>query len=204
MSAPADQTDAVSRAIEMRAAGHTLAEIAAALGVHLTTVHKWTAPVVGTRAYVRDGRRVTLNLRRESKRSLMQASFEVPLSEHPRAGHGRPATYGECRARGLGASTPCPYVSCAHHLALDVDDTGTITSAWLDADEAPDLEAMVHTCSLRVADDGGLQLSRERVRQIEATALDAAARMLRADGVRSVDDVAPGLAWCGAREVHGE
>lgn len=211
MSAAIDtSTGIVQRAIEMRAAGHTLAEIGAALGVHFSTVQKWTTPPGTARPYSRSDRRVVLHLARASKRSLVQAAYEVPLDEHPHAGHGRPATYGECLARGLGAETPCPYVSCRGHLALDVSANGNIALAWPDGDGGVDLDAMPHTCSLRAADLGGMTLdaageavgvTRERSRQIEALALATLGETLRAAGVRGVDDVIPGVAWCSAHEV---
>ena len=72
---------------------------------------------------------------------------------------------------------PCPYVSCKHHLYLDVNpDTGSIKLNF------PDLEAweMAETCALDVADRGGitleevgeiLNLTRERIRQVEVKGL---------------------------------
>lgn len=72
---------------------------------------------------------------------------------------------------------PCPYVSCKHHLYLDVNpDTGSIKLNF------PDLEVweMVDTCALDVADRGGitleevgeiLNLTRERIRQVEVKGL---------------------------------
>jgi hypothetical protein len=72
---------------------------------------------------------------------------------------------------------PCPYVSCKHHLYLDVNpETGSIKLNF------PDLEVweMADTCSLDVADRGGitleevgeiLNLTRERIRQVEVRGL---------------------------------
>ena len=72
---------------------------------------------------------------------------------------------------------PCPYVSCKHHLYLDVNpETGSIKLNF------PDLEVweMAETCSLDVADRGGitleevgeiLNLTRERIRQVEVRGL---------------------------------
>ncbi len=75
------------------------------------------------------------------------------------------------------AVRPCPYVSCKHHLYLDVNpDTGSIKLNF------PDLEVweMRETCALDVADRGGitleevgeiLNLTRERIRQVEVKGL---------------------------------
>ena len=72
---------------------------------------------------------------------------------------------------------PCPFVSCAHHLYLDVNpESGAIKLNF------PHLEVweMAETCSLDVADKGGitleevgaiLNLTRERIRQVEVRGL---------------------------------
>jgi hypothetical protein len=85
----------------------------------------------------------------------------------------RPRARGECK----GMERPCPYVSCKHHLYLDVNpETGSIKLNF------PDLEVweMADTCSLDVADRGGitleevgeiLNLTRERIRQVEVRGL---------------------------------
>lgn len=89
----------------------------------------------------------------------------------------RPKTRAEC----AGGPRPCPWVSCRHHLAIDVQETqdgrGSIALAFGHLD----LEAMPETCSLDVADRGehilddvGRALggvTRERIRQIEQDAL---------------------------------
>lgn len=85
----------------------------------------------------------------------------------------RPAHRSEC-ATGM---RPCPYVSCKHHLYLDVNpDTGSIKLNF------PDLEVwqMAETCALDVSQRGGitleevgeiLNLTRERIRQVEVKGL---------------------------------
>jgi hypothetical protein len=85
----------------------------------------------------------------------------------------RPKSRGECK-EGM---RPCPWVSCKHHLYLDVNpETGSIKLNF------PDLEVseMAETCSLDVADRGGitleevgeiLNLTRERIRQVEVRGL---------------------------------
>ena len=85
----------------------------------------------------------------------------------------RPRTRDECS----GQARPCPWVSCKHHLYLDVNPrTGSIKLNF------PDLEPweLRHTCALDVAEEGGhtleeigdiTNLTRERVRQLETHGL---------------------------------
>jgi len=85
----------------------------------------------------------------------------------------RPQTRAEC----AGSARPCPWVSCKHHLYLDVNpETGSIKVNF------PDLEVweMKETCAIDVADRGGItledvgdimNLTRERIRQVEVRGL---------------------------------
>jgi hypothetical protein len=85
----------------------------------------------------------------------------------------RPQTRAECQSM----PRPCPFVSCAHHLYLDVNPgSGAIKLNF------PHLEVweMSETCALDVADRGGitleevgeiLNLTRERIRQVEVRGL---------------------------------
>ena len=85
----------------------------------------------------------------------------------------RPRTRADCQ----NMPRPCPFVSCEHHLYLDVNpDSGAIKLNF------PHLEVweMAETCSLDVADRGGitledvgaiLNLTRERIRQVEVRGL---------------------------------
>lgn len=87
----------------------------------------------------------------------------------------RPIIRGDCED---DPGRPCPWVSCSHHLYLDVNpETGAIKLNF------PHLEVweMSETCSLDVADRGGvileevgriINLTRERVRQVEVGGLD--------------------------------
>lgn len=101
---------------------------------------------------------------------------EVKLGEllvHP-AGVERPVVRGDCEE---DPGRPCPWVSCPHHLYLDVNpETGAIKLNF------PHLEVweMRESCSLDVADRGGItleevgaiaNLTRERIRQIEVRGL---------------------------------
>jgi hypothetical protein len=85
----------------------------------------------------------------------------------------RPTTRGECAT----GPRPCPFVGCRHHLYLDVArGSGAIKLNF------PDVEVweMPHSCVLDVAEQDGvtlervgdiMNLTRERIRQIEARAL---------------------------------
>jgi hypothetical protein len=92
---------------------------------------------------------------------------------YPEEDHDRPRTRAECS----GAERPCPFVSCKHHLYLDVNpETGSIKMNF------PDVEVwnMTETCALDVAERGGvtleevgeiMNLTRERIRQLEMSGL---------------------------------
>ena len=117
----------------------------------------------------------SISVKRLSKHALAAGRAAYPAEEH--AEHRRPLTRGEC------PEGPCPWVSCKHHLYLDVSpDTGAIKI------NHPDKEPLdlAETCSLDVADpdrvgagDGVtleevgvlLNVTRERVRQVEGRAL---------------------------------
>lgn len=112
-------------------------------------------------------RKLTLSATRGALRAVLAARVDDEEGYGP-----RPATRGECR----GGERPCPYASCKYHLYLDVAKNGSLTLNFPDfeVDELP------QTCALDVADAGGvslvtigdlMNLTRERVRQIEAQAL---------------------------------
>lgn len=99
-------------------------------------------------------------------------------AEDPEAAlfEGRPRTRAACR----GHDGPCPWIACKYHLYLDVNpETGSIKFNF--PDTGPDeLDQLPATCALDVADEGGvtleevgalLQLTRERIRQVEARTL---------------------------------
>ncbi len=111
----------------------------------------------------------TISVKRMTKRELELGRLlypEVDDEEHPRV-----------RADCAGGARPCPFVSCKHHLYLDVSArTGAIKLNF------PDLEVweMTETCALDVADRGGttleevgaiMNLTRERIRQVEVKGL---------------------------------
>ena len=102
----------------------------------------------------------------------------LPLSERGSynsvRSHWRPQTRADC----VDDQRPCPYVSCKYHLYLDVSfRTGSIKLNF------PDTEVweMEHSCALDLAASGGMtleetggvmNLTRERIRQIEVKALE--------------------------------
>jgi hypothetical protein len=104
-------------------------------------------------------------LTREEKREALTLVYP--------AGVERPRHRGDC----MNMQRPCPFVSCEHHLYLDVNpNSGAIKLNF------PHLEVwqMAETCALDVADRGGitleevgaiLNLTRERIRQVEVRGL---------------------------------
>ena len=88
-----------------------------------------------------------------------------------------PLLRSECR----DGARPCPFISCAHHLFLDVSRAGGIKVNFPDLvgeDGAIDFAAMPASCALDVGDEGRhtiervgdlMNITRERVRQLEVT-----------------------------------
>lgn len=117
----------------------------------------------------REVRARTISVKRMTKRELELGRMLYPDVEDV----VRPKTRVEC----LEDERPCPFVSCKHHLYLDVSArTGAIKLNF------PDLEVweMTETCALDVADRGGttleevgaiMNLTRERIRQVEVKGL---------------------------------
>ena len=116
----------------------------------------------------REVRARTISVKRMTKREL-----EIGRLLYPEEDYEKPRTRSQC-AEGM---RPCPFVSCKHHLFLDVSSrTGAIKLNF------PDLEVweMNETCALDIADRGGttleevgaiMNLTRERIRQVEVKAL---------------------------------
>ena len=101
-----------------------------------------------------------------------------------------PSTRGDCR----GGPRPCPLLSCRWNLYCDVSKQGGLKL------NRPDLEPWEMppgaSCVLDAADAGGLtledvgelmNLSRERIRQIEAAALSKLRKGLEREGVTIED-----------------
>ncbi len=121
-------------------------------------------------AVARDGfrpRAKTIPIRGRLKEVRSQA---LTVADDAELDAARPRTREDCK----GGFRPCPFVSCSHHLAVDINpQTGALKVNF------PHLDVweMAETCSLDVADRGGitleevgsiLNLTRERIRQVEA------------------------------------
>jgi hypothetical protein len=116
----------------------------------------------------REIRARTISVKRMTKREL-----EIGRLLYPENSYWKPRTRAEC----AGGARPCPFVSCKHHLFVDVSArTGAIKLNF------PDLDVwdMNESCALDVADRGGttledvgaiMNLTRERIRQVEVKAL---------------------------------
>ncbi len=117
----------------------------------------------------REVRARTISVKRMTKRELELGRLLYPDVEDV----VKPKTRADC----ANGERPCPFVSCKHHLYLDVSArTGAIKLNF------PDLEVweMNETCALDVADRGGttleevgaiMNLTRERIRQVEVKGL---------------------------------
>lgn len=127
----------------------------------------------------REVRARTIDVRRMTKRERAVMAALYPDADE--AHELRPKTRGEC----VDVPRPCPFVSCRHHLYLDVVGRhGNIKANF------PDLEPdeLADSCSLDVAEDGPctlervgatLNMTRERVRQIEGKVGPEFARRVR-------------------------
>ncbi len=113
----------------------------------------------------------TISIKRLSKRELERGRQLYPeIVEH------RPMMRDAC-VQGEHAERPCPFVSCTHHLYLDVNErTGSIKLNF------PNMEVwdLPESCALDIADRGGItleevgeimNLTRERIRQLETRGL---------------------------------
>jgi len=121
----------------------------------------------------RRGRRTRMRSKTIAMKRLTKEEMRLGALMYPPIDEPRPRTRSEC----IDGQRPCPWVSCKHHLYLDVNpETGSIKLNF------PDLEVwdMKDTCSLDVADRNGItleevgeimNLTRERIRQVEVRGL---------------------------------
>ncbi len=128
-------------------------------------------------------RSMTIAMKRLTREEMRQGAILAQFMDYE-----RPRVRCDCE-NGI---RPCPYVSCKHHLYLDVNpETGSIKLNF------PHLEVweMDETCALDVAARGGitleevgeiLNLTRERIRQVEVRGL------LKLKMTASDDGITPG------------
>lgn len=136
----------------------------------------------------RDVRARTISVKRMTKREL-----EIGRMLFPETDYWKPKSRSEC----LDGPRPCPFVSCQHHLYIDVSSkTGAIKLNF------PDLEVweMGESCALDIADRGGttledvgaiMNLTRERIRQVEVKALAKLEALRNMDALRDFVDEGP-------------
>lgn len=113
----------------------------------------------------------TISIKRLPKRELERGRLLFPDLDIQ-----RPVNREDC-VNGVNSERPCPFVSCKHHLYLDVSErSGAIKLNF------PELEVcdLPETCALDIADRGGvtleevgviMNLTRERIRQLETRGL---------------------------------
>jgi len=126
-----------------------------------------------TREQRRSRRKRAVRARTISVKRMTKRELEIGRLLYPEDDYQKPRERAAC----AGGARPCPYVSCKHHLYVDVSPrTGAIKLNF------PDLEVweMGDSCALDVADRGGttledvgaiMNLTRERIRQVEVKAL---------------------------------
>ncbi len=126
-----------------------------------------------TREQRRSRRKRAVRARTISVKRMTKRELEIGRLLYPEDDYQKPRVREAC----AGGARPCPYVSCKHHLYVDVSPrTGAIKLNF------PDLEVweMGDSCALDVADRGGttledvgaiMNLTRERIRQVEVKAL---------------------------------
>jgi hypothetical protein len=153
--------------------------------------------LVRSRTSIQDssGRRDMDDSKRERARSrtipmrrLTRAEINEGIALSDAMDYRRPVQRSECR-EGI---RPCPFVACKHHLYLDVNPvTGSIKVNF------PDIEVweMKETCALDIAERGGItleevgtimNLTRERIRQVEMTGLE---KLQQQDVALDIEDV---------------
>lgn len=136
----------------------------------------------------RDVRARTISVKRMTKREL-----EIGRLLYPETDYWKPRTRADCK----GGPRPCPFISCKHHLYVDVSPrTGAIKLNF------PDLEVweLSESCALDIADHGGttledvgaiMNLTRERIRQVEVKALAKLEALTAMETLRDYVDEGP-------------
>lgn len=141
-----------------------------------------TAPLTPSSAPGNGHRRSrTLSIKAMQRQIAVEPADPVLAAELERT---RPRTRADCE----GTARPCLHLSCRHHLYLDINqDTGSIKFNF----PGKDVDEIGATCALDVADRGGVTLeeigsimnvTRERVRQMEGRALERVRGLGLAEG----------------------
>jgi len=106
------------------------------------------------------------------------ADHDVALDDDSFVASVRPKTRSDC----ADGPRPCPFISCRHHLYSAVNRSALLRR------EYPEIDALVESCTLDIANEGGvtlervaeiLGLTRERVRQLERKALRRVQKAVR-------------------------
>jgi hypothetical protein len=146
-----------------------------------------------TREQRRSRRKRAIRARTISVKRMTKRELEIGRLMYPEMDYWRPRARSEC----ADGPRPCPFVACQHHLYIDVSPrTGAIKLNF------PDLEVweMGESCALDVADRGGttledvgaiMNLTRERIRQVEVKALAKLEAMRDMDALRTFVDEGP-------------
>ena len=128
----------------------------------------------GTRDRVRERHQGKRKSKTIAARRLTKVDFSDGAELEEDLDGLRPKSRADC----VDGPRPCPWVSCKYHLYLDISPkTGSIKLNF------PDIEPweMVESCVLDIADRGPvtledvgriMNLTRERIRQLEASASD--------------------------------
>lgn len=146
-----------------------------------------------TREQRRSRRKRAIRARTISVKRMTKRELEIGRLMYPEVDYWRPRARIEC----IDGPRPCPFVACQHHLYIDVSPrTGAIKLNF------PDLEVwdMGESCALDVADRGGttledvgaiMNLTRERIRQVEVKALAKLEARRDMDALRTFVDEGP-------------
>lgn len=146
-----------------------------------------------TREQRRSRRKRAVRARTISVKRMTKRELEIGRALYPETNYWKPGSREEC----LDGPRPCPFVSCKHHLYIDVSPrTGAIKLNF------PDLEVweMGESCALDVADRGGttledvgaiMNLTRERIRQVEVKALAKLEALRDMEALRDYVDEGP-------------
>jgi hypothetical protein len=127
-------------------------------------------PQARRRSKTMSRKEIARDLRRQRALGIVDPELQETILEIEQA---RPRSRAEC----ANGPRPCMFVSCKHHLYLDVNpETGSIKLNFPDKE----IWEMSETCALDVADRGGItleevgsimNLTRERIRQVETRGL---------------------------------